>query len=240
MPRELGVQPASTDAAFVASAKARGLQNVALAMNGELPDNPTASSPPTYLVGRAENALGQPVVAPWMQTWQHPPSPGCVNKNSYVSIALARVAQLVAAGATSIQHDDPGINAGLATWYQGDPKKSGCYCSKCMHGFTATLMGLNATTRAKLMNLTSDFDYRSVVLASNASTPEVAHELRRRFLLFQADSTAKYARALRQSIPSHVALSCNGGGNWEVPERYLNAYDYGVGELHVANSNPGA
>lgn len=100
-------------------------------------------------------------------------------------------------------------------------------------------MGLNATTRAKL-NVTSDFDYRSVVLASNASTPEVAHELRRRFLLFQADSTAKYARALRQSIPSHVALSCNGGGNWEVPERYLNAYDYGVGELHVANSNPGA
>ena len=227
----------STNATFVAAARSHGLRSVALAMNGELPD--PGSSPPTYAIGRAESVLGEPLVAPWMSAWPNPPSPGCVNKPDYIAIVQARLEQLVDAGADSIQHDDPAINAGLASWYGGDPHRSGCYCSHCMSGFTSALMQLNVSERA-FLNVTSDFDYRAFLLANESGTaPDVLHALRVRFVRFQAASMANYSQRLRATVPAHVALSCNGGGDWDVEERYLDAFDYGVGELHAASSNPG-
>ena len=59
-----------------------------------------------------------------------------------MSIALDTASDLVAYGASAIQHDDPTTNTEGVGWNDGDPTQSGCYCSFCMKGRLLLMMML--------------------------------------------------------------------------------------------------
>ena len=91
----------------------------------------------------------------------------------------------------AIQHDDPTANGEAASWDQGDPESSGCYCEHCMAGFTKALEGLNESTRERL-NVSAAFNYREVLLDNSSYAPAVLAELRELFVAFQVNSTERY------------------------------------------------
>lgn len=84
-----------------------GLRSVQLAINPQVPDPNTTDS---FQIGRVLNIRGEPLVAPWLDFGNRSHYYGCVNNPAYKEIAFARLAELVRAGASSIQHDDPTAN----------------------------------------------------------------------------------------------------------------------------------
>ena len=226
----------SSNATFVAEARSRGLRGVSLAMN----DEPNAT---TYSIGRMRSMNRGLITAPWMRTWTNPPFWGCVNNPDYLKIAFARADELVAAGATLIQHDDPTMNEGATQWNGGDPHNSGCYCDHCISGFTGALMdSLDPADLARL-NVTRSFNYSEFILSGGgkAAGDAVAKELRTLFVQFQENSTRRYHVELQAHVSAtaghHVAFSGNNGvRGWPSPYDLM---DVGIGELPKCATNPG-
>eukprot|EP00937_MAST-01D_sp_MAST-1D-sp2_P001369 g1369.t1 len=235
---------------FVRALPAHNLTGISLAMNPQVED-----AAGTFTTGRVLNAYGEPLVAPWMRTWAPPHHYyGCVNNPAYKQLAIARARQLVALGATMIQHDDPESNAEATQWDRGDPRTSGCYCPVCVKGFTAALLdgALNGTELRRL-NVTAAFDYGAYVrgeyqlpAAAGAGAgaraplpwdPEKNATLRAAFVQFQRNATRAYARELRAAVPAAVPLSGNNGGFWGGDATA--EWDGGLGELRAGDANPG-
>eukprot|EP01046_Picozoa_sp_COSAG06_P021610 COSAG06_NODE_1632_length_8855_cov_44.798310_10_plen_273_part_00 len=176
----------STNASFVKEVQAvPGVTAVTLAMNPQVPD-PGG----TFLIGRIQNIHGEPLDAPWMRAWPSKPYYGCINHPDYLKLAFARGIELFEMSG-AIQHDDPTANGEAASWDQGDPESSGCYCEHCMAGFTKALEGLNESMRERL-NVSAAFNYREVLLDNSSYAPAVLAELRELFVAFQVNSTERY------------------------------------------------
>lgn len=225
------------NASFVAEAHERGLE-VSLAMNPQCPD-----AEGKYDQYRVQNIHGEPLVAPWMRAWKgEPRNYGCVGTPGYLQIAFDFGSNLLKLGSDAIQHDDPGANGEAATWNDGDPELSGCYCEHCMSGFTTRLLELLSPADQEKLNITPAFNYRELLLRSpwNGTSPTV-RALRPLFIDYQRNVSETYLTNLRQhldetaqSLGRTTSLSCNAGGGWPTHM----ACDFVLGELSAADATP--
>ncbi len=108
----------SLDSTWFAECKQRGY-SVGGTLNSILFDFPGAS---TRQAGRILNLRGEPVTAPWMQSWQA--WWGCVNSPQYRRTFLEHAKRMVDYGVDYIHMDDPGVNHAAVEW-------GGCYCRYC-------------------------------------------------------------------------------------------------------------
>ena len=176
-----------------------------------------------------------------MQAWTPLPYYGCVNNGSaYQEVAFARARALIDAGADVIQHDDPTVNSEAASWNNGDPEQSGCYCSVCMAGFTTALLDGSLDANTTALGVNGSFNYKNYLLDEMSAAPtretedarlleptsNASQELRELFLLYQQNVTNSYARKLRDHVNNYSAhvrnrsvfpMSCNNGGRWPQP-----------------------
>ena len=219
--------------------------------NANLPDIGTGMlGDPTnsFKVGRCENIDGKPLTAPWMRGWS-PTSPakgpawGCVNKPEYRQVAFDFTRRVLEARPDALQHDDPELNAGIASWNGGDPQQSGCYCDVCMDKFSRALKShLNSTEQHRLGLSSGNFSYKQFI--KGKSHPADAALLRSLFVGFQTNSTISYLSDLnafieqtaeRLNLSTPFPFSGNNNGVWQ--EMYQ-VFDIAIGELSQFSSNP--
>lgn len=229
----------TTNSSFIAEVH-QHVPIITAAMNPQVLDPGGAKGTGTAgaaTIGRVLNIHGQQLTAPWMRAWdggKGGTAYGCINNPDYLKIAYEFGASLIKLGADSIQHDDPAANGEAVSWAEGDPEHSGCYCSHCMSGFTATLNAqLNATEQARL-NVTAQFNYRKFLLENPwNSTRSDVQTLRKLFVAYQQNRTEAYIVGLRAHVDAaasklgkEVTYSCNNGAsNWGTP---YHLFDYGA------------
>ena len=227
----------STNASFVQDLHRRGgLRSVQLAINPQVPDTNTTDS---FKIGRVQNVHGEPLVAPWLDFGNRSHFYGCVNNPAYKAIAFARVAALVRAGASSIQHDDPTSNLEATLWHGGDPTKSGCYCPVCMAGFTSRLLTMLNSSELARLNISEGWRYNDFLVSGKPHGTSAAAELRAMFVAYQTNNTVEYIEELRGHLPASVPLSCNNGGRGLQDHPVYRLFDMGLGELSSGSANPG-
>ncbi len=104
------------------------------ALNSKLPDE---SSSDSRQLGRILDRDGNPVTAPWMQSWKH--WWGCVNSPEYRKSFFEHAALCLDAGADGLQVDDPDMNANAVNW-------GGCFCTYCRGKALKTGIALSDST----------------------------------------------------------------------------------------------
>lgn len=185
---------------------------------------------------------GEPVIAPWMRTWQPRALWGCINNPEMRAGHLRYMMNLVDLGVDSIQQDAAEMNSIATRW-------GACFCEHCLAGFREFLGGrTDADWRAaRGIGDLEAFDYGARIKAQGApsgqslrswASPEP--ELVRLFEEFQAEASAKFHRWWRGELNRHagrrIPVSANNYHGWDAP--HYREFDWGIREMPASVARP--
>ena len=196
---------------------------------------------------------GKPAILGHTRYWKDPASAGCVNDPEYRRRHLEYLKRYLAAGATTLQRDEPGTQVGFAS------SGAGCFCANCMDGFRKYLADKVPEKERRELGVeeVGTFNYRDYLNGKSPVPPSpdfdwsdpqtvkrVGGPLHRHFVDFQMTSTTEFFQWIRRelTVANHgipVGYSCNNTSfqNWEDP--YVGVFDYGNSEMMMQSANPG-